>query len=614
MTPRSPLVVASALEVPLSDQVVWIRADLVPGQRYRLRALVEGGEETEDKGALIRFRTIGTGIGGSGVSVSRKVGGHIYLRTGNDLHRTDRVFSVGGRVQDIGLMAWAKRGPVRVKTLVVEQLEAPAGPTDFFLSFDVEAARIRASGDPIDQLVWGRFGGEEYGIPRICTVLEQHGLVGNFMVDFATCATRGEAELQEIVDHLRGRGHEVHLHLHPELLDASLGFLVNGEQVQMDWTPYDLSRSLLELTRDQYLRTAGKPPYVFRAGSYRINEHGVRAAGDIGLTALSNVKPHSIADVAVAGDLVPYREPFRWDNGVVEIPVDVSSPEVGHFTTYLAKYSDAIARKPVRPTFNVVMHSWSLLRRNSEGFHDSFAREYEDRLHQICEHAARHGRARGYAEYLASLPRELPVRGVDEVRIDEAAPRPWCNICGSDGSPTGGGECRSCGSSTVHRQWRYALDEYGDILVGRRVLGVNLTPAEHRAFSRADTDIHTLDTDAADNSYDCVIWLDPGDDPDRVIADVERVLRPGGVLVLADRYFGDGLLPHFIANTMPVIDPVSRATGEIQLLYKPGGHVKAVRPSRVASSVLSLRLRAAYVATRGVRVARGVAKRLLRVS
>ena len=55
--PRSPLVVASALEVPLSREVVWIKADLVPGQPYRLRALVEGSEETEDKAALVRFRT-----------------------------------------------------------------------------------------------------------------------------------------------------------------------------------------------------------------------------------------------------------------------------------------------------------------------------------------------------------------------------------------------------------------------------------------------------------------------------------------------------------------------------------------------------------------------------
>jgi hypothetical protein len=84
--------------------------------------------------------------------------------------------------------------------------------------------------------------------------------------------------------------------------------------------------------------------------------------------------------------------------------------------------------------------------------------------------------------------------------------------------------------------------------------------------------------------------------------------------VLADRYFGDGPLPHFIATAVPVMDPWSRATSQLQLLYKPGGPVRPARPSRVASYVLSLRLRTAYVATRGARVARGVAKRLLRVS
>ena len=138
LTARSPLAVASARELTLTDEVAWIGTDLVPGQRYRLRALVEGGPDTEDKAALVRFRSPLTGIGGSGIAVSRKVGGHIYLRTGNDLHRTDRVFSVGTRVPAVGLMAWGGRGPVRVRTLVVERLEPAAQPSDIFLSFDVD--------------------------------------------------------------------------------------------------------------------------------------------------------------------------------------------------------------------------------------------------------------------------------------------------------------------------------------------------------------------------------------------------------------------------------------------------------------------------------------------
>jgi hypothetical protein len=196
---------------------------------------------------------------------------------------------------------------------------------------------------------------------------------------------------------------------------------------------------------------------------------------------------------------LPYREPFRWDNGVVEIPSTCRRPEVGHFTTYLARYADARARKPVRPTFNVVMHSWSLLRRNSEGFHDSFAPEYEDRLHQICEHAARHGRARGYAEYLASLPGSC--RCAESARYASSKRRR-----GPGGATSAARTVRrrrrrmpvmrvEC---VVERQWRFALDEYGDVLLGRKVLGVNLTPAQQRAFSRGGTDIGNLDDDVAD--------------------------------------------------------------------------------------------------------------------
>jgi hypothetical protein len=600
----SPLSVASAHDVPLDLTTVWIKADLVPGARYRLRALVEGAAGTTDRAVLVRFD--GAGVGGTGLSMSKNIGVHLYLRTGPELHRTDRVITVGSRVRRIGLCAGGERDHARLKTFVIERVDEPNPPTDFFLSFDVEAAPERTTGDPIDALVWGRLNGGQYGIPRICQVLEQHGLIGNFMIDFVTCASRGDAALREIVDYLRGRGHEIHLHLHPEYLDPSLGFRHNGKSIHLDRAPYDLSRSLLDLALDRYRRSGGQPPYVFRAGGYRISEHLLRAAADVGITAMTNVKPHTVADVAPDGDGVPYREPFVWDNGILEIPVDISSPEVSPFRSYVTKCQEALARKAALPTVNLVMHSWSLLRRNGRGHHDSFAPDYEAQLHAICEHTVKHGRARGYAEYVSSPP-ALRVRRIRDVRIEKDPPTATagCNICGAD---IAGGDCPSCRCGSAHRQLRFGLDEYGDIRVGRDVLGVNLTPAEHRAFA-----VRGFHGGLADASCDGVVWLDGGL-IDVIPREASRVLRPGGVLVVAGSDGGPHLeavarsLPAFIPTTVPVMDPVTGETGQLGLFYKPGGRVRLNRPPRLRWRLVAVRTRANHLVRGG---ARGL-KRLMR--
>jgi hypothetical protein len=618
----SPLAVASAHDVALTDRTVWIISDLVPGETYRVRALVEGGPNTSDKAALVHFETPVTGIGGTGLSVSRNLGAHLYLRTGADLHRTDRVISVGSAVRRIGLKAWGDRGRVRVKTFVIERVAELDRPSDVFLSFDVEAAPFRTSGEPIDQLVWGRMGGKLYGIPRLCDVLEQHGMIGNFMIDFVTCASRGDAVLQEIVDYVRGRGHETHLHLHPEFLDPSLGFLHNGQRVHLDRAPYALSKALLELALDRYHGSGGKAPYVFRSGGYRINDDLLRVAAELGFTAMTNVKPHTLADIVIDGDDVPYREPFVWDTGVLEIPIDVSSPEVSHFGNYTTRYKEALARKAVLPTVNVVMHSWTLLRRNSQGHHDSFAREYEDRLHAICEHTAKHGRARGYAEYLMSPPAELPVRRIEDIRIETDPPAPirGCNICRAD---IDGGDCPSCGLGVGHRQLQFGFDEYGDVRVGRTVLGFNLTAAEHRAFAAGPAPVGP-DGGLDEESCDCLVWLAEGPqlaDPGRVVGELSRILRPGGVLVLGNRspsgseeahHLLAGSLAELTATTLAVIDPVSGTTGQLGLFYKPGGRVPFERPSRTLSYLVSVRSRAAYLIRAGARLARRAVRRVVR--
>ena len=102
--------------------------------------------------------------------------------------------------------------------------EPHAQSVDAFISFDVEALPIRAPEDALDTLIWGKTKQGEYGIARLSRILGEHGLKGNFLIDMAAVELYGDAPLREVCGFLQSEGHEVHAHLHPELLADRWGF------------------------------------------------------------------------------------------------------------------------------------------------------------------------------------------------------------------------------------------------------------------------------------------------------------------------------------------------------------------------------------------------------
>jgi hypothetical protein len=608
--------VACAEAEALSKQPAWVECRLSPGETYRMRTVIDGGPDTEDKAALIRFDMADQSAGGQGLAVSSSVGPYIYLRTGDGPHRTDRVFRVASPVSRVGLMAWGNRGSAAVRTLTIERIENDRRPTDFFLSFDVEAPTGRSTGDPIDSLVWGRLGGQEYGLRRICGLLEQHGLKGNFFVDFATCTFEGTGAAQKIVDYLVGQGHEVHMHLHPEWLAQAWGLRVDvGKSIKLDSIPYEMARRFLEFTVAKYEQFVGKPPRLFRSGAYRMNPELVLAAGALGIGALSNVRGDMVRDDAADGDPVPDREPFRWENGVIEIPVEVSSPEAATFESYLRKYDAAVKRKTVERTFNVVMHSWSLIRRNEQGVHDRFEPEYERRLHQICEHAATHGRGRGYAEYLDQRRVPRPVIRLSRIRTAQPERLVYvpsddvvtCNVCDTvfARSRADSDRCPGCRLGVAHRQLKHVLENFGNVFDNRSVLAFEAGSMERREFFAGAREVVDLDArlgqdladplqglaEWADRAHDCFYGLQVlGDavDAAKTAARIARALNQRGLFVSAEpgdvgagaemsaRYrrgivladYAETLARDFVVTSIPGYDPVTNAYGRIFLAYR----------------------------------------------
>jgi len=233
-----------------------------------------------------------------------------------------------------------------------------------FLSFDVEALPGRAEKDHVDRLIWGKIDGVEYGVRRICAVLRDYKIKANFLIDLAACTLYGDKRVAEVGKYLLSEGHELHAHLHSEWLIRHWG--VKGEfrgPPGLDQLGDDLNRACMNYAYFKFWQLFGQFPQVFRGGGYTFNAHTVKAAGEVGFKGLSNfnsTRHSAMLEVGIDG---ANNEPFFWDNKVLELPVDFS-PEPLSFdiNKYFGWFDRVRDRKRVK-TFNLTMHSWSLLKR-----------------------------------------------------------------------------------------------------------------------------------------------------------------------------------------------------------------------------------------------------------
>lgn len=427
-----------------------------------------------------------------------------------------------------------------------------------FISFDVEALPGRAEKDPVDRLIWGRFDGGEYGIPRICRILNQHGIKGNFLIDFAACLLYGDRAVREVVQFLLLQDHEVHVHLHSEWVVRKWMLGCKewvGGPVAMDMLDEELNLSVLKYAVFKYRSLVERDPLVFRAGGYRFNAETVDAARQLGFKACSNFNSSRHAAAWSSKEpAILNNEPFRWQNGLIELPVDFSPEPLTHdWEKYQGIFDRAMSRKRVK-TFNLTLHSWSLLTRGTGKRFLGFSAAHEERLHQICEHLKEQTQPMGYSEYLSldiDLPKTADCRCLlFPPSITEHTTH--CNICGATyGKPLINDICPSCESRARHRQILDVLSTIGNLFDGQSVLACHANPVEKQAFlSRASRvlnfdvrplgyadlqmDIQSMDK-IDDGSFDAFLAihvLNHVADDRRALQEIYRVLKPGGLALI----------------------------------------------------------------------------------
>jgi len=247
------------------------------------------------------------------------------------------------------------------------------------LTVDTEALPKRASHDHVNRLIWGRFEKGSAGIGEICAIGDEFNAKHVFFVD-ACGAYRHPQEMREVVRWLDGRGQDVQLHSHPEVLPNNF-WTENGVEfrpaLMNDYTKDAWAEFIISHFGKLISEVTGKEILAYRAGSFRWNACTIRAlkAVNIPLSFNNSMRAYREGRCVFSE---PTNLPYAWSNGVIEVPVtekqiptqpggkeswaSLTYPESAYFP-FQPERTSVISRILGRGlTLSVfLIHSWSLL-------------------------------------------------------------------------------------------------------------------------------------------------------------------------------------------------------------------------------------------------------------
>ncbi len=257
------------------------------------------------------------------------------------------------------------------------------------ITVDVEAQPTRASGHHIDRLIYGRFGGEEYGIGRMFDIADRNNVRLTCFLDYAEEHLYGEA-LLDVGRYIVDRGQDLQVHLHPEFISAAVFEQAGIKRINdMFAVGTEQARLLIEQAVHAHQRITAQKPVAFRGGGYRYNGAILSELARYGLRFNSGYNPSRQNQPFNVGAL----KQFQWAEGVIELPISCV-PDFKN-TRRLFDYnfnSDLLLRGTAEESVRsheeflqaffrrygddavavLVMHSWSLLNFNAAtGFYDA---------------------------------------------------------------------------------------------------------------------------------------------------------------------------------------------------------------------------------------------------
>lgn len=255
------------------------------------------------------------------------------------------------------------------------------------ISVDTEALPGRATSDHVDRLIYGRVNDGEYGIPTQMRVFKELGIPATFYLECGQCALWGSEAISEVGKRVLDAGFDLQLHLHSELL---------ARAHHWKWTRpvppmlHNLDRAetfrALGFAVEQFYRIAGRLPDSFRAGAYLFNPHTLHALHELGIRGSSNYRADQRPKNAYDFEGPAPMRPFRWSNGIFEFPITLS-PEPLSALAPRECWRRILHHVQVNQTWvvNVVIHSWSFMRRDADGHQIWHSSELMDNLIKFIE-------------------------------------------------------------------------------------------------------------------------------------------------------------------------------------------------------------------------------------
>lgn len=430
-----------------------------------------------------------------------------------------------------------------------------------FLSFDVEALPERAKEKPIDLLIWGKTPRGEFGINKICQILKEYQIKGNFFIDMSISVLYGDAVLKEIGEFILNQGHELHVHLHSEWLVRTWGI-----QGDFDGPPglnqlnKQLNDSLIQWSFFKYEQVFEKKPIAFRSGGFYFNQYTIDAVSKAGFKCISNFNLNRHAKIITSNSLNESNEIFKWNEGLIELPVDLSPEPLSiDYQIYLNWFSRLQNRKKIK-TFNLTMHSWSLLKREGEYF-EEYSEEHEAKFRKIIEHLKDGTEIIGYKEYLNEEKEfeniNLEING-DNKEITNIDKTVECPICHTIFILKESDVCVGCGSRSRHRQIHDFIQKNGNpfdskevhanfansiekkILLSKvsKLVNFDIRPVKGVDLQMDISNMHQI-KDSSFDGFVAIHVLNHVKDDEAALREIHRILKPGGIAMITVPYRED---------------------------------------------------------------------------
>jgi peptidoglycan/xylan/chitin deacetylase (PgdA/CDA1 family) len=159
------------------------------------------------------------------------------------------------------------------------------------ITVDVEGAHSRT---PVESLIYGKVGNEEYGINCIMDLCDDYQIKATFFVDVYEYVLHGICVMREIAESISRRYHEIQLHTHPAWLQddrdefevqkwKATNYLYDPDRAWM--YQYSLGEQVGILNHGKKIleNWSGNKIVAHRAGGYGANKNTLEALNLVGL-------------------------------------------------------------------------------------------------------------------------------------------------------------------------------------------------------------------------------------------------------------------------------------------------------------------------------------------